>query len=76
VRDHEGVGKFMGADIRDIGSVFPREVWLRSSRCNIEGNCVELNLGRNGMVLVRDSKGAGATLSFAGTPWTRFLRTL
>jgi hypothetical protein len=66
----------MSADIRDIGSVLPREVWLRSSRCNIEGNCLELNLGRNGVVLVRDTKGAGATLSFAGAPWSGFVRTL
>ena len=66
----------MSVDIRDIGSSFPRERWLRSSRCNIEGNCVELNHGENGVVLVRDSKGAGATLSFAGTPWSDFLRTL
>ena len=66
----------MGADIRDTEPIVARAGWLRSSRCNIDGNCVELNLGGNGVVLVRDSKGAGATLSFAGGRWTSFLRTL
>ncbi len=67
----------MGADIRGNGPLLAREgCWLRSSRCNIEGNCVELKHGRNGVVLLRDSKGAGATLSFAGAPWSTFLRSL
>ena len=66
----------MSADIRDIGTIFPREGWLRSSRCNVQGNCVELNLATFGVVQVRDSKGAGGTLTFAGAPWTAFLRTL
>jgi hypothetical protein len=65
----------MSADIRDIATV-PREGWLRSSRCNVQGNCVELNLATFGVVQVRDSKGAGATLSFACSPWATFLRTL
>jgi Domain of unknown function (DUF397) len=66
----------MSADIRGIGSIVPGAGWLRSSRCNIQGNCIELNLSGNGVVLVRDSKGAGANLSFAGAPWSTFLRTL
>lgn len=67
----------MSADIRDIRLALPKEGWLKSSRCNLEGNCVELNLDTVGLVRVRDSKGCGDTvLAFAGAPWSAFLRAL
>jgi hypothetical protein len=67
----------MGADIRGSRPIVPRDGWRRSTRCNIQGNCVELNLGTAGAVLVRDSKAAeGVRLEFAAPSWATFLRTL
>jgi hypothetical protein len=47
-------------------------VWVRSSRCTPNNDCVEVAGGTS--VGVRDSKNAtGPTLEFAPGPWLEFL---
>jgi hypothetical protein len=47
--------------------------WIRSSRCNLNGNCVETNRDAS-TVSVRDSKaGSAATLAFNQASWATFL---
>ena len=48
-------------------------VWVRSSRCSPNNNCVELRLNRES-VRVRDSKaGEGPELAFGQSSWQAFL---
>jgi hypothetical protein len=59
------------------GVNFPDNTWQTASFCGPNGgNCVEVNLGRQGHVGLRDSKrGTGPVLTFAGKEWTTFLVT-
>ena len=54
---------------------FPAHAWRRPSACGPNsGNCVEVNLGADGLVGVRDSKLAGSpVLVFDRDEWTGFL---
>lgn len=50
--------------------------WRRSSRCGHNGNCVEVRLDGDG-VLVRDSKHPdGPVLAFTAQEWTDFVASL
>ncbi|HEV8555497.1 MAG TPA: DUF397 domain-containing protein [Actinophytocola sp.] len=49
--------------------------WIRASRCGPKANtnCVELRLGPDGLVAVRDSKSGDDVLLFDTAPWAAFL---
>jgi hypothetical protein len=53
-----------------------KNVWLKSSLSSGGDNCVEVRLGDNGVVSVRDSKlgDASPVLDFAPTEWVAFTR--
>jgi Domain of unknown function (DUF397) len=67
----------MIADTQPYGVSLANSHWRRSTRCKINGNCVELNLGMTGLVAVRDTKShTSIVLTFASADWTIFLRTV
>jgi hypothetical protein len=49
--------------------------WLRSSRCSINGSCVEVANLADGRVMVRDGKAAedSPLLVFSGEEWNAFI---
>jgi hypothetical protein len=59
----------MGADVQDIDRT---GVWLRSSRCSPDWNCVEVGRGGAG-VIIRDSKGKIALRALDSVQWTALL---
>ncbi|MFL6145864.1 MAG: DUF397 domain-containing protein [Labedaea sp.] len=63
----------MGHNINSAGPEIAGDRWIRSSRCNPSGNCVETNRGP-AVVSVRDSKaGSAATLTFERASWSTFV---
>ena len=54
----------------------PADGWQRSSRCGPDqGDCVEINVGRPGLVAIRDSKLANSpVLVFGAAEWAAFQR--
>lgn len=58
-----------------IGAAFPGDAWETAAFCGPNGgNCVEVNLGTQGLVGLRDSKlAAGPVLVFDDEEWGAFL---
>ncbi|MFD1044329.1 DUF397 domain-containing protein [Kibdelosporangium lantanae] len=58
-----------------IGDAFPGDAWETAAFCGPNGgNCVEVNLGIQGFVGLRDSKlAAGPVLVFDDDEWNVFL---
>jgi hypothetical protein len=59
----------------EAGSVFDGKTWQSPEACGPNsGNCVEVNLGREGLVGLRDSKIPGSpVLIFDDAEWGSFL---
>jgi hypothetical protein len=62
-------------DPATIADVFPADAWKAATFCGPNGgNCVEVNLGTQGLIGLRDSKPAtGPVLAFDGAEWAAFL---
>jgi Domain of unknown function (DUF397) len=56
-------------------ATFPNGGWQRAAFCGPNGgNCIEVNLGKPGLVGIRDSKpAAGPALVLSGDEWGAFL---
>ena len=61
-------------DLVTIADVFPGGAWQKAARCGPNGgNCVEVNLGSQGLAGIRDSKFAtGSVLVFDHGEWGAF----
>jgi hypothetical protein len=65
-------------DPMDVKKAFSADTWQRSPLCGPDkGDCVEINLGRPGVVAIRDSKLADSpVLVFSEAEWDTFTRGL
>lgn len=63
-------------DSHDPMNAFAADAWRRSSLCGPDqGDCVEINVGRPGLVAIRDSKLANSPVLVFGTAaWAAFRR--
>lgn len=63
-------------DPTPAGNAFDAEKWQRSRRCGPDqGDCVEINVGRPGLVAIRDSKLTDSPVLVFGTAeWEAFQR--